>query len=150
MQQVEIEMISAETAEARVASLRDAVSRHVIGPHFRDQEYAVALTGNHAADQFLGSAVAVYLRRVDQRNPERKAGAQRFFLSGFRMSPLREIFRALAERRDNCSIMKLYHRGRSTSRCTRSRDNHCVDRKERRASATQSPLNSRRFSLIVC
>src|SRR5580693_2716286 len=115
MQQVEIEMISAQTAEARVASPRDAVSRHVIGPHFGDQEYAVALTGNHAADQFFGSAVAVDLRRVDQCHPERKAGAQRFFLSGVRTSPLRETCRALAERRDNCSIMKLYHRGCSAS-----------------------------------
>src|SRR5438132_8276518 len=106
MKQVEVEMISAETPEARVASPRDAVSHHVIGPHFGDQEYAVALTGNHAADQFLGLAVAVHLRRVDQRHPERKAGAQRFFLSGFRMSPLREICRALAERRDDCSIRK--------------------------------------------
>src|SRR5215469_5343610 len=112
-------MISAETAEARVASPRDAVSHHVIGPHFGDQEYAVALTGNHASDQCLGSAVAVDLRSVDQRHPERKTGAQRFFLSGFRMSPLRETGRALAERRDNCSIMKLDHRGRSASRCPR-------------------------------
>ena len=37
-------MISAKTAEARVASPRNAVSHHVIGPHLRDQEYAVALT----------------------------------------------------------------------------------------------------------
>jgi hypothetical protein len=91
MQQVEIEMISAETAEARLTSPRDAVSPHMIGRYFGDQEYAVALTGNHAADQFLGAAVAVHLRRVDQRHPERKAGAQRFFLSGFRTSPLPEI-----------------------------------------------------------
>src|SRR4029077_16441930 len=107
-------MISAETGEARLASPRDAVARHVSGPHFGDQEYAVALTGNHAADQFLGAAVTVHLRRVDQRHPERKACAQRFFLSGLRMSSLREICRALAERRYNCSIMKLYHRGCST------------------------------------
>src|ERR1700760_1224759 len=116
MQQVEIEMISAKTAEARVASPRDAVSHHVVGPHFGYQEYAVALTGDHTADQFLGSAVAVYLRCVDQCHPEREAGAQRFFLSGLRMSPLRETRRALAERRDNCSVRKLYHRGCSASR----------------------------------
>ena len=84
-------MISAETGEARLASARDAVSRHVIGPHLGDQEYAVALTGNCTADQFLGVAVAVYLRRVDHRHPKRKACAQRFFLIRFRMSSLREI-----------------------------------------------------------
>ena len=108
VQQVEIEMISAETGEARLASARDAVSRHMIGPHLGDQEYAVALTGNHAADQFLGAAVAVYLRRVDQRHPERKACAQRFFLNGFRMSSLRETCRALAECRDDCAVAELY------------------------------------------
>src|SRR6266446_8423459 len=66
-------------------------------------------------DQFLGAAIAVHLRRVDQRHPERKTCAQRFFLSGFRISPLREICRALAKRRDNCSIAELYGRRRSTS-----------------------------------
>src|SRR5215831_14331290 len=81
-------MISAETGQARIASPRDAVACHVIGPHFRDYEYAVALTGNDAADQFLRPAIAVNLRRVDQPHPERKAGAQRFFLSGLRMSSL--------------------------------------------------------------
>ena len=108
VQQVEIEMISAETGEARLASTRDAVSRHVIGLHLGDQEYAVALTGNHAADQFLGAAVAVILRRVDQRHPERKARAQRFFLNSFRMSSLREMPRALTERRDDGAVVELY------------------------------------------
>src|ERR1700693_1920026 len=135
-------MISAETDEARLASPRDAVSRHVIGPHFGDQEYPVALTGNHAADQFLGAAVAVQLCRIDQLHPERNARAQRFFLEGFRMSPLREIRRALTERRDDCSVAELYRTpctvrsrasGRSTSRCTRQRHNYCADGGERRA-----------------
>src|SRR6266480_873783 len=110
-------MISAETREACVASPRDTVSRHVIGRYFGDEEYAVALSGNHAADQFLGAAIAVHLRRVDQRHPEGKACAQRFFLSGRRISLLREICRALAKRRDHCSIAELYGGRRSTSRC---------------------------------
>ena len=50
VQRVKIEIISAETGEARLASARDAVSRHVSGPHLGDQEYAVALTGNCSAD----------------------------------------------------------------------------------------------------
>jgi hypothetical protein len=108
MQQVEIEMISAETGEARLASARDAVSRHVIGQHLGDQEYAVALIGNHVADQFLGAAVAVHLSRVDQRHPERKACAQRFLLNSFRVSSLREMPRALTERRDDGAIVELY------------------------------------------
>jgi hypothetical protein len=62
VQQVEIEMISAKTGEARLTSARDAVTRHVIGPYLGDKEYAVALTGNHAPNQFLGAAVD---RKVD-------------------------------------------------------------------------------------
>src|SRR5450631_4911009 len=101
-------MISAETGEARLASTRDAVSRHVIGPHLGDQEHAVALTGNHVANKFLGAAVAVDFRGVNQRHPERKACAQSFFLSSFRMSSLRESRRALTERRDDGAIVELY------------------------------------------
>jgi hypothetical protein len=101
-------MISAETGEARLASARDTVSRHVTGPHLGDEEYAVALTGNHVANQFLGAAVAVHLRRVYQRHPERKACTQRFFLNSFRMSSLRELRRALTERRDDGAVVELY------------------------------------------
>ena len=111
------ESLPTHSEEPALASARNGISRrHVV--HFGDQEYAVALTGNHAADQFLGSAVAVYLRRVDHRHPERKACAQRFFLSGLRMSSLRETCRALAECWDNCPIGELYRGGCSTSRCT--------------------------------
>ena len=108
MSQVEIEVISAETGEALLASTRDdAICRHVI--HFGDQEYAVALTGNRAADQFFGAAVAVPLRRVDQRHPERKASAQRFFLNGCRMSSLSKMPRALAQCGDDGAAAELYH-----------------------------------------
>src|SRR3954453_17218108 len=65
MQQVEVQVIGAEPGKARLASPRDTVSGHVIGRHLGDQEYAVALTGNGAADQFLGAALAVPLRRAD-------------------------------------------------------------------------------------
>src|SRR6516165_7019575 len=47
---VKIEVFSPETSETRLASARDGISRrHVI--HFGDQEYAVALIRNRAADQ---------------------------------------------------------------------------------------------------
>ena len=72
VQQIEIEMISTEAFEARLASARDAVSRHMIGPHLGDQENAIALTSDRAANEFLG---AVNFRRVDQRHSERKASA---------------------------------------------------------------------------
>jgi hypothetical protein len=105
VQQVQVEIISAETGKARIASPRDAVPPDVIGRHFRDQGYAIALASNNAPDQLLGAAITVHLRRVDQCHPERQTCAQRFFLSGFRMFTLPETRRALAERRDDGSIV---------------------------------------------
>src|SRR6516165_2327181 len=149
VQQVEIEMISAEPAEARLASTRNAVSPHMIGPHFGDQKYAVTLTGYHAADQFLGSAIAVNLGRIDQGHPERKSGAQRLLLSGVRMSPLPETGRALAQRRDNCSIRELYRGGRGTSRRTRSSHNHRADRRERRGKRDAKSVEFTSFQQLL-
>src|SRR5437016_14034318 len=59
VQQIEIEMISAEPGKARLTSTRDPISSHVIGLHLGDEEYAVALTGNHVVNQFLRTAAAV-------------------------------------------------------------------------------------------
>ena len=59
MQQIEIEMVGAETSEARLASTGDAISRHLIGLHLGDQEYTVALTGNHVTNELLGAAISV-------------------------------------------------------------------------------------------
>ena len=96
-------MISTETSEARLTSARDAVSRHVVGPHLGDQEYAIALASDYAADEFLG---AVYFRRVDQRHPKRKAGAQRFLFISLRVSALSETRRALAQCWDKSAVAK--------------------------------------------
>ena len=96
MQEVEIEIIGAETREACVARLPDALYGEVVG-HFGDQEYAIALTGNHMANQFLGATLIVQFRRVDQRHAERNTCAQRFFLSSCRMSSLCESCRTLTE-----------------------------------------------------
>ena len=103
VQQIEIEMISAETGEARLASTRHAVSGHMTGRHFGDQEYAVALTGNHAANQFLGAAAtiisAVSINVMPSERPVRSASSS----TACRMSSLRETRRALAQCRDDCA-----------------------------------------------
>jgi hypothetical protein len=57
VQQIEVEMISTQTAEARLASARDTVSCYVVRRHFGDEEYTIALTGNDTPDQFLPPAV---------------------------------------------------------------------------------------------
>src|SRR5262249_7070436 len=50
VQQIEIEVIGAETREARLASVCHAVSGYITGRQFGDQKYAVTLTGNHVAN----------------------------------------------------------------------------------------------------
>ena len=65
MQQVQIEMIRAEAGEAGFTGAQRAISGHMIGLDFRNQEHAVTLPGDCAADQFLGTALAVILGRVD-------------------------------------------------------------------------------------
>src|SRR5215472_8043633 len=107
VREVKIEVFSPETAKARLASAHNGISgRHVI--HFGDQEYAVALAGNRAADQFLGAAVAVPLRRVNQRHTEGKPCAQPFFLKSRRMSPLAEMPRALTDCRNDGAVAKFH------------------------------------------
>src|SRR3989440_12857587 len=108
MQQIEIEMVGAETSQARLASTRDAISRHLVGLHLGDQEYTVALTGNHVTNQFLGAAVGVTSRRIDQRHAERNAWAQRLFFNSRRMSSQSEMRGALTERRDGGAVWSLY------------------------------------------
>ena len=74
VQQIEIEMISTETSEAFLASARDAVFRHMSGPHLGDQEHLIALTSDHAADEFLGapytSAVSINAAPAEKREAE--------------------------------------------------------------------------------
>src|SRR5262245_62793162 len=72
MQEIKIEMIGAEALETRFTGARNAIAGHVVGPHLGHEKNAIALTGNRATYEFLR---AVNLRRVDQRHPERKAGA---------------------------------------------------------------------------
>jgi hypothetical protein len=59
MQQIEIEMIGAQTGEATLTSTHHAISGHLIGFHLGDQEGTVTLTGDRVANQFLGTAVTV-------------------------------------------------------------------------------------------
>src|SRR6202011_5476758 len=101
-------MLAAETSEARRASTRDAIARHLIALHLRDQEYAVALTANRVTYELLGAPVAVVSRRIDQRHAKRNACAQRFFLDRLRMPSLTEVPAALTKRRDGSAVWKFY------------------------------------------
>jgi hypothetical protein len=108
VQQIEIEIIRTKTSEARLASGRDAAFRRITGPQLGDQEYAIALASNDAADEFLGAALAVDFRSVDQRHPKRKASAQCCFLNIYRVSAQCKLRGALAQRRDDGAVAELY------------------------------------------
>src|SRR5262249_38001044 len=105
----EIEIISTETSKAPLARACDAVFRCMTGQYLGDQKYAIALTSDHAADEFFGAAVAVHFSRVDQRHPKRKAATQRLFLNSLRMSPYCELCRPLAHSRGADAVAELYH-----------------------------------------
>jgi hypothetical protein len=76
VQQIQIEVVGAEMAEASLASTRHAVSRQFVGLHFGNQEYAVALTGDYVAYQFLRAA-DVSIRVIPSEMPVRSAASSR-------------------------------------------------------------------------
>jgi NAD(P)-dependent dehydrogenase (short-subunit alcohol dehydrogenase family) len=88
------------------ATSADPPAKRMSWPDFGDQEYAITLTRNDMTYQFLGLAVSVYLRGIDQRHAQRNAFAQRFFLVRFRVSSLAQTRRTLTERRDDGSVME--------------------------------------------
>lgn len=108
MQQIKIQILGAETSEARCASARDAIASHFITFDFRDQKYAVALIGNDMTEQLLGAALAVVSRRIEQRHAERHACAQRLLFDSWRMPSLTEVPAALTEGWDGSAVGKLY------------------------------------------
>jgi hypothetical protein len=105
VQQIEIEIVGAEAFEACLASARHAVARHVVLPHLGHQENAIALAGDRAANEFLGT---VDFCRVDHRHSERKASAQRFLFLSLRAFSLSEARRALTQGRHDSAVAKLY------------------------------------------
>jgi hypothetical protein len=50
VQEIKVELIGPEPLETRRTGARDAVAGHVGLPHFGDQEHAIALAGDDAAD----------------------------------------------------------------------------------------------------
>ena len=137
-------MISTETGEARLASARDAVSRHMIGPHLGDQEYAVALTSDRAADQFLGAVRLPPCRSASSRAKGRCAALlpqQLEDVFPFRdpQSPGRAPGRL-------CRRETLPYAAPVEAAPVAASRADAPDGVTNEPSATQSPLNSRRFS----
>src|SRR5688572_10870127 len=108
MQQIQIEIVGAETVEAPVDRLLEPAQFNLIGLHFQGEKYTVALTGNHPTDESLGGAVSIISRRIDHRHAKRDACAHRLFLDRLSTPSLTEMPAALTERRDGRAIWKRY------------------------------------------
>src|SRR5262245_7475278 len=89
-------MIRFKAREARLAGVCDAVSCRILGQDLGDQEYAIALTGDRVANEFL---VAIELGRIDHRHPERNASAKSLC-----MRFLPQTHGTLTERRDDDAV----------------------------------------------
>jgi hypothetical protein len=76
VEQVEIDLIGAEAAQAPFAGDDGAAPGGVLGEHLADQEDLVAPAGDGLADQLLDRARAVHLRGVEERHPGVEAGAE--------------------------------------------------------------------------
>lgn len=59
MQQIEVDKVGAQPAEAPLAHTLDSNSGRVPGLHFGDQKNALAQSGDRATKEFLGMAVAI-------------------------------------------------------------------------------------------
>src|SRR5258708_37488099 len=70
MHQIKIQVLAAETSEARSASTRDTIAGHLIALHLGNQVYAVALTGDHFTNELFGAAAAVVSPRINQPHAE--------------------------------------------------------------------------------
>lgn len=108
MHQIEIQIVGAQAREAGGAGARDTIACDFITLHLRDQENAVALTGQHVTEELLGATATVISRGIEQGHAECNASAQRLFLHRGRMSALTEMPAALTERRDHRAVRKLY------------------------------------------
>ena len=75
MEQIKVESIGAETAQAALASRDRALPRCVLWQHFAHQKCLVASARDRFADELLGSAVAIHFGRVDQRSAKIKSEA---------------------------------------------------------------------------
>jgi len=76
MQQVKVDHIHLEPHEAALAGDDGAAPRGIVRQHLADQEHRVAAPLDRLADQLLGAAVRIHLRRIDQGHAEIDAEAQ--------------------------------------------------------------------------
>ena len=82
VQEVQVDPIGAEPAEAALARGLGPRMARVLREDLRDEEYLIPLAGDRFRDELLGPATGVHLRGVDERQAEVEAAAQRRDLLG--------------------------------------------------------------------
>src|SRR5215207_9398450 len=70
MEQVEVEAVGPEPAQAALASLDHALAARVVRIDLTDQEHALPDALKRLTDEFLGPALAVHLGSVDEGHSE--------------------------------------------------------------------------------
>src|SRR6516162_2185040 len=108
------QVVRAEPSEAPLASAADPRRIGMRGQHLRHNEDVVALADNNPANHFLGEAITVGLRGIDQRQAERDPEAHRLFLGLDRMSHLAQMPRALPKRRNERTVPEADGPGRGS------------------------------------
>src|SRR5437868_3920885 len=76
MEEVEVDLLDAQTAEAPIARRGHALACGVLGIELRHHEYLIAASLDRLADNPLRASVGVHLGGVDEPHAELDAGAQ--------------------------------------------------------------------------
>ncbi len=97
VQEVEVDHVRTQPAQAALTGGRQPLSAGVVRVDFAHHEHTLTLTHDGLADDFLGTAISVHLRRVDECHPQIDAQSQRgnFFLG--RVSAFAHLPGALSE-----------------------------------------------------
>ena len=77
VKKVEVDLLGIEPAETSVAGHGHALARGVLGIELRHDEHLIAAARDRLADDALGAAICIHLRRVDEVHSEIDPGAQR-------------------------------------------------------------------------
>lgn len=106
VQQVELDMVGAEALEAGFTGGDRAGAAGIVGQDLADKEHLVAPSFDRFTDDFLGTAIGIHFRRVDDGHAEIEAGAQACGLLGHRRLAFAHMPGTEAERRDLSSAGK--------------------------------------------
>src|SRR5271170_3470861 len=98
VQEIEVDLIDAETPETAFAGRHDAAPGGMVRQRLADQEQPVAAPADRLPDQLLAAAIRIHLRSIDQRHPEIDAEAQRRDLVRSPPRVLRHVPSSLPER----------------------------------------------------